>query len=83
MATVKTAVSIDESLFERAEALADELGIPQSRVFAMALEQFLEQYDSRKILEQLNTVYAEAAPVDEKEAAARRAKHREIVEGTW
>jgi len=83
MATVKTAVSIDESLFERAEALADELAIPRSRVFAMALEQFLEQYDARKILEQLNAVYAEAAPVDEKEAAARRAKHREIVEGTW
>ncbi len=83
MATVKTALSIDESLFERAVALAEELGVPRSRVFAMALEQFLRQHDANKLLEQLNSVYAEAAPVDEKEAAARRAKHREMVEGTW
>ena len=83
MATVKTALSIDESLFERAEALADELAIPRSRVFAMALEQFLERYDARKILEQPNSVYAETAPVDEEEASARLATHRKIVEGTW
>lgn len=83
MATVKTALSIDESLFERAVALAEELGVPRSRVFAMALEQFLRQHDANKLLEQLNSVYAEAAPVDEKEAVARRAKHREMVEGTW
>ena len=83
MATVKTALSIDESLFERAVALAEELGVPRSRVFAMAHEQFLRQHDANKLLEQLNSVYAEAAPVDEKEAAARRAKHREMVEGTW
>lgn len=83
MATIKTTLSIDKSLFERVEALAEELGVPPSRVFAMALEQFLSHYDAKKLLEELNSVYPEAPSEDETAAAARRAKHREIVEGTW
>ncbi len=83
MATVKTAVSIEESLFERAEVLAEELQVSRSRVFAIALEQFLQRYEGKRLLEKLNNVYAEAGPPDEKEAAARRTKHREIIEGTW
>jgi metal-responsive CopG/Arc/MetJ family transcriptional regulator len=83
MATVKTAVSIEESLFERAEALAEELQVSRSKVFAIALEQFLQRHEGKKLLEKINSVYAEAGLPDEKEAATRRAKHREIVEGTW
>ena len=83
MATIKTALSIDESLFERAEALAEELEIPRSRVFSLALEQFLRRHDARKLLNQLNEVYSDAVEVDEDEAVARRAKHRGMLEGTW
>lgn len=83
MATVKTALSIDESLFARAEALAEELEIPRSRLFSMALEQFLRHHDAKKILDQLNVVYADEIPVGDEDAAARREKHREMVEGTW
>jgi metal-responsive CopG/Arc/MetJ family transcriptional regulator len=83
MATVKTALSIEESLFERAEVVAEELQVSRSKVFAIALEQFLQRHDGRKLLEKLNKVYAEAGPPDEKKKTARRAKHREIVEGTW
>lgn len=83
MATIKTTLSIDKSLFEQVEALAEELGVPRSRVFAMALEQFLSHHDSNKLLEQLNAVYAKAPSEDESTAVAYRIKHREIIEGTW
>lgn len=83
MAAVKTALSIDESLFERAEALAEELEIPRSRLFSMALEEFLSRHDAKKLLKQLNDVYRDTVPTDEEERAARRAKHREMVRGTW
>ena len=83
MATIKTALSIDESLFEQAEALAEELDVPRSRVFAMALEQFLRKHEGKKLLERIDAVYADAAMTDEKETSLRRAKHRELVEGTW
>ena len=49
----------------------------------MALEQFLHEHEGKKLLEQINAVYTEALSVDKKESSARRAKHREIVEGTW
>ena len=83
MGTVKTALSIDEALFERAAALAEELDVSRSRLFAMALEQFLRKHEGKKLLEKINSVYAEGSPVSEEEASARRAKHREITEGTW
>ncbi len=83
MATIKTALSIEESLFERAEALAEELEIPRSRVFSIALEQFLSRQDAKKLLNELNAVYSDAVARDEDEEAARRAKHRGMVEGTW
>ena len=83
MATLKTALSISDSLFERAEALAEELDVSRSRLFAMALEQFLHEHEGKKLLEQINAVYTEAISVDKKESSARRAKHREIVEGSW
>lgn len=83
MTSVKTAVSIEESLFERAENLAEELQVSRSKVFAIALEQFLQRYEGKKLLERINNVYAEGDPLNKKESTTRRAKHREIVEGTW
>lgn len=83
MATVKTALSIDESLFERAEALADELDVPRSRVFAMALEEFLRKYEGQKLMERIDAVYADEEKADEREATSRRTKHRELVEDSW
>ena len=83
MATVKTALSIDESLFEQAEALAKDLDVSRSRVFAMALEEFLARHEAGKILAQINLVYVDGPPLGDEERALKRAKHRELVEGTW
>lgn len=85
MATIKTAVSIDEALFERAEALANELEVSRSRIFALALEQLLKRHQGKKLLERLNSVY-ETAGAERTEARirnARRAMHRALVRGTW
>ena len=83
MATVKTALSIDESLFEQAEALAKELEVSRSRVFAMALEEFLKRHEAANVLARINAVYSDVPRESDKDQARRRAKHREIVEGTW
>ena len=83
MATVKTALSIDESLFEQAEALAKELDVSRSRVFSIALEEFLKRHEAGKILLQINSVYSDVPAEGEGERALKRAKHRELVEGTW
>jgi metal-responsive CopG/Arc/MetJ family transcriptional regulator len=83
VATVKTALSIDESLFEQAEALAKELEVSRSRLFSMALEEFLRRHEAKETLAQINAVYSEFPPEDEEHRARKRQRHRELVEGTW
>jgi len=57
MSTIKTAISIQQTLYEEAEAAAKELHLSRSNLYALAVEQFLRQYKSRKLRENLNQVY--------------------------
>jgi metal-responsive CopG/Arc/MetJ family transcriptional regulator len=57
-ATVKTAISIDKVLYEQAEALAQEMNVPRSQVFTIALEQYLRRRQGQQLLEQINRAYA-------------------------
>ena len=84
MPNVKTAISIQESLFKEAEALAHELEISRSQLFALALESFVKQYENRQLLEQINLAYSDAPNLDE-QAYQKRMKeyHRRSVEGGW
>ncbi len=43
MASIKTAISLPESLFEQAEAIAREMKISRSAVVAIALEEFIRR----------------------------------------
>lgn len=84
MTNVKTAVSLQKSLFEQAEALADELHISRSRLFSLALEDFIQRSHNQQLLEKLNTAYVDGT--DSKERTLRhrmRRQHRRLVEGEW
>ncbi len=56
---MKTAISLPDSVFTEAEALAQQLGISRSELYSKALQAFLCKYDRQQILHQLNNVYAE------------------------
>jgi len=84
MANVKTAISLQESLFEQVEALADEMKISRSRVFALAVEDFVRRHQNRRLLDRINAAYEDIP--DQAEATLRRRMrrhHRRIVEGEW
>jgi len=84
MSNVKTAVSLERSLFEQAEALADEMNVSRSRLFALALQDFIRRYENKRLLDNLNAVYED--DLDAEEQATLRAMlhlHREIVEDEW
>ena len=49
VATIRISVSIDEVLFKRAEKLAQEMQISRSRLYSLALEGFIEEYQKRKL----------------------------------
>jgi hypothetical protein len=57
---MKTAVSLPDGLFEKAEKTALKLGIPRSQFYAKALEEFIEVHSKESVKERLNHVYSES-----------------------
>lgn len=55
--SMKTAISLPDELFKAAEETAAELGIPRSRLFAIAVKEFISRHRKEYITEQLNRVY--------------------------
>jgi len=54
---MKTAISLSDSLLEKAEETALYLGIPRNKLFAIALEEFVVKYNGKMITEKINEVY--------------------------
>ncbi len=54
---MKTAISLPDELFARAEELASRLGIARSRLYALALAEYVERHSSSSITHRLNAVY--------------------------
>lgn len=84
MANVKTAISLQRSLFEQIDALARELEISRSRLFALAAEAFIERYQNQRLLQSINDAYDDLPDSEEESLRHRmRQQHRQLVEGQW
>ncbi len=57
MSYMKTAISIDEGLYRKAEKLSGKLNVSRSQLFAQALEYLLEKSETLEIIQKLNEVY--------------------------
>ena len=64
---MKTAVSIEESLFREAEAWAGRLGISRSRLFAEAVREFVRRRENEELLRRLNEAHADGLDEEEQE----------------
>jgi metal-responsive CopG/Arc/MetJ family transcriptional regulator len=51
MENIETAISLPESLFEQSEIIADEMHVSRSHLIAIALEEFICCYKTRKLQE--------------------------------
>ncbi len=81
MATVKTAISMPEHLFKELEAAAEEMQLSRSKVFALAVKDFLRARENQRILEQLNRVYGEEPDKEERNLAkAMKTRLRRLIE---
>ncbi len=65
MTSIKTAISIEESLYEEVTALANAMKIPRSKLFALAMEEFLRRKKQHQLVESVNEAYADG--LDESE----------------
>ena len=84
MPNIKTAISLQESLFDQIEELAEELQISRSRLFALAAEAFVKQYQNQKLLEAIDEAYDDLPDEREQSLSHKmRQQHRQLVEGQW
>jgi hypothetical protein len=70
---MKTAVSLPDDLFAKAESLAGRLGLTRSGLYAAALEDFIGRHQAKRVSERLDAVYdAEPSQLDKSIASAQR-----------
>ena len=58
---MKTAISIPDALFEKAEEVAERLKVSRSQLYARALAEYTERYASQLVREKLDEVYGGSA----------------------
>ena len=82
MSTVKTAISLPEPLFKRAETVAHELQISRSQLVAKALEELIKRYERQALIEAINRAYEEDPPTTEEKKLLQgvREKQRKLLE---
>jgi hypothetical protein len=54
---MKTAISIDNAVYQQAVLAALHMGISRSRFFTLAAEEYLHNHDGDEITKQLNAYY--------------------------
>lgn len=82
MAKMKTAISIEKSIFEQMDVLAKKSKISRSRLFAIAAQEFIQRNKNVDLLKSLNTAY-EDMPEIEPVVAKMRSTHYKIVKDQW
>ena len=55
---MKTAISVSDELFERAETAAQRLNMSRSQLYATALSEFLARRERQSITDRLTAVYS-------------------------
>ena len=66
MATsVKTAISMQEELFKEVNRLAGELNVSRSKLFVMAVQDYIKKNESQELLSQINKAFSDYPDSDE------------------
>ena len=82
MPNVKTAISIEQPIFEQMDVLAKNLKVSRSRLFAMAAQEFIQRHNNMELLKLLNEAYED---VSESEPIVNmmRSNHYKMVKDQW
>jgi metal-responsive CopG/Arc/MetJ family transcriptional regulator len=81
---MKTAISLDDGLLLEADETARQLGLSRSRLFSVAVREFLERHRQRDMLHRLNEVYGSGPQRAEKALLTGiKSKVRRTVKESW
>jgi metal-responsive CopG/Arc/MetJ family transcriptional regulator len=80
MSGVKTAISLDEELFDKVNKLAQELRVSRSRLFTLAVKEYLKKQENRVLLAKLNEAFGDRSDDEERKiSSVMKAKHSKIL----
>lgn len=82
MSTVKTAISIEKSIFEQMDILAKNLNISRSRLFSIAAREFIERHNNLELLKLINAAYEDSSET-EPMVAMMHSNHYRMVKDQW
>jgi metal-responsive CopG/Arc/MetJ family transcriptional regulator len=81
MPGVKTAISMDEELLIKVNRLSNDLHVSRSRVFTLAVQDYLKKQENQSLLAQLNEAYEDFPDEEEKGISkSMQIKHKKMVE---
>jgi len=73
---VKTAISLQEELFKKVNKLAAELHVSRSRLFVMAVQDFIKKKESHNLLSQINNAFSNQPDSEEIKIQSEMRKKR-------
>lgn len=77
---MKTAISVEDRLLQEADQTARQMGLSRSRLFSLAVEEYLRQRRQQQMLEQLNQVYSgRPDPM----TAKLKTRFRKVIQDRW
>jgi hypothetical protein len=81
---MKTAISMDDGLLQEADETARRMGLSRSRLFALAVGDFLQRKRREQMLLRLNEVYAKGKePAETRLLKGIKVKVRRAVKERW
>lgn len=80
--SMKTAISVEDSLMARADDAARELGLSRSALVSEALLNYLETRQNAKVTEDLNKAYAQVPTANER-ALVRKLRTKVPIVDRW
>jgi len=81
---MKTAISVDSHLLQEADQAARQMGLSRSRLFSLAVQDYLRHRRQAEVVAQLNQVYSGELDQAERRLMPRvKAKFRATIKEGW
>ncbi len=83
MPNIKTGISIEKPIFDQVNELAQNLNISRSRLFVMAVQEFIQRHKNMELLQAINEAYDDLQEPETKIVEKMRPRHLKMVKDQW
>lgn len=82
-ASMKTAISIPDKVFEAAEKAAKRLGVSRSELYVNAIQEYLAQHSDEHVTEELNNIYSSSKVDGQLDSVLRKMQSSSLNGNEW